>query len=265
MSTLNRIAQPSWLRRVAFALTFGVALATSAAHAAPVTLKAADGTTLAAQTEGKGELGVLLLHGEGRDISDYKELAPALARAGTLVLGVNLRGHGTSGGAADDAGWAAAPGDVEAGVAWLKSNGATRVAIVGADATSVLALTVGAALPEVDTLVLISPRLGAHGLKVTDALGKLGERAVLLIAGEADTSGTRATSALEGRITGRRASITVPGEGPAVPDMFKAMPALNGEIVGFVSYQAGGPAAARTIQAGDASEIKTEGKKFGED
>src|SRR4029077_1480413 len=100
---------------------------------APVTLKAADGTKLAA-TYYAGDQpgpGILLLHQCNKDRSSWNGLAESLAKEGFHVLTLDYRGYGESGGKRHldlpdqervkvvDEVW---PGDVDAAYAYLKSQ-----------------------------------------------------------------------------------------------------------------------------------------------
>ena len=77
------------------------AVGAAPAGGAPVSLRASDGTRLAATYYSAGEKpgpGILLCHQCNRDRSSWNELAEKLARAGFHVLTVDYRGYGQSGG-----------------------------------------------------------------------------------------------------------------------------------------------------------------------
>jgi predicted acyl esterase len=73
---------------------------------------------------------VLLLHQNGGSSSDFATLAPALQAGGFVVLVVDLRGHGATGGQVD---WeATSKNDVPKLVAWLAAQDMVNAAHIGA-------------------------------------------------------------------------------------------------------------------------------------
>ena len=164
--------------------------------ATPVTLRLADGTTIhGAVYRARGATGpapaAVVLHGTAVSHSSCAPgLAVPLARAGFVVLAVDLRGHGRSGGAlrkdeyGDLPALLNAPADhaeLDAAVAYLKSQpdvDATRLALVGHSRGGWVAATAGCRRQDVACVVSVS-----SAPTVCDALRP---RNLLLLAGGFD-------------------------------------------------------------------------------
>lgn len=178
------------------------------ALAADVTLRTADGLTLHAAHEpvAGAEKAVLLVHGEGRSANDWKFLAGKLKQSGLSTLALDLRGHGASATAGSaprtDEAWAAAAADVEAGLAFLRTQGARQILLVGADTGASLALTAGAAAADAANAVLLSAGLKAHGLRTDAALKAWGARPVLFVVSGDDVYNAKSALLLEAQALG---------------------------------------------------------------
>ncbi|MGB1285765.1 MAG: alpha/beta hydrolase [Aggregatilineales bacterium] len=135
----------------------------------------------------QGHPAVLLMHMLGGQRDDYEALIPILLDAGYVVLTVDMRGHGATGGSND---WTLAEEDVQVWLDWLREqesvNGAA-VATLGASIGSNLAL-MGCANDEgCMTAIALSPGLDYRGVAPVDAVNEaLSERSALLIASHAD-------------------------------------------------------------------------------
>ena len=142
-------------------LLMGVLLMASA----PVTPKevsfpSSDGGVVYADVYGSGDRGVLLAHGARFNKESWKDQAHQLADAGFRVVAVEFRGYGKSRGGPNSA-----PGfddmyiDVLAGVKYLRENGATSVAVIGASMGGMAAANavIKGAPGEIDRLVLLAP------------------------------------------------------------------------------------------------------------
>lgn len=157
-----------------------------------VTLTAADGLELEATFyAGRGEgprPGVLFLHMLGSDRTAWQDVAGRFAEAGYSSLALDLRGHGQSGGAAQQD-WSQALGDVL--LAWQTLSvrpdvDGAQTAVVGASIGANLALFAAANEPRVDTAVLLSPGLDYQGVAAEEFMVALGDRPVLLVASNED-------------------------------------------------------------------------------
>lgn len=235
------------------------------AMAGTVSLKAADGVTVAADVQGTGASGVVLVHGDGRSRADWVDVAASLSRKGLQVLSVDLRTHNSPWTALDDAGRAAMVADVRAGSDWLRAHGAKTVALIGADAGGALALAAGAADPAATNVILLSPRLSLPGVSVTTSLAGWGKRPLLLISSTDDTVGVRAAGALGDKAGGPHEVTLVEGAGVG-PSLVRIDPQVEGQIVGWImtgGVQAGS-ADTSTVKTGDTSSLETTGTRIGE-
>ncbi|MBL8602196.1 MAG: alpha/beta fold hydrolase [Myxococcales bacterium] len=149
--------------------------------------------------------------------SDRTEWAPALGRLiadrdAPAALALDLRGHGESGRnpdgvqvswrsfERDPARWQALALDVAAGVRFLSLHAqASRVVVVGAGVGGSAAALAAAEEANVAALVLISPGLEYHGVRLEDALRRYlaTGRRVLLVAGDGDRESVEAVEALQ--------------------------------------------------------------------
>lgn len=180
-----------------------------------VRFRDADGFEVIGRLHGDGSRAVVLAHMSPGRVEDWDALVPRLVDAGYRVLALEL--YGTA------AGW---HHDVVAAAAYLRSQGATRVALVGASAGGMASLQSAAADPA--AIVVLSPPRYGRSLRVTDEqLAELGDVPKLFIAAKGDASTTQtdqlAASApepkelihLEGGLHGTRLLVD-PQQGEAV-------------------------------------------------
>lgn len=242
-------------------------LAASPALASTVGLSAADGVRLSAESYGKGERGVLLLHDAGRSRADWAFFAEKLSSAGYLVLSLDLRGHGASE-AVDltDESWPLMVQDAQAGVSWLREHGATSVSIVGAHLGANLALNTASADASVDDLILLSPGLNVNGVKMSAAIDAYGTRRVLFVASTEDSSGARAAQALGDRAQGIHEVELIDGSGVGTRLLNR-----SAELESMMVTWLAGPteddvtqSGQRRLGTGSITEIETSGQRFGE-
>jgi alpha-beta hydrolase superfamily lysophospholipase len=160
----------------------------SGAFAGPVQLTTADGVTLAGEDWGQGTRGILLVHDAGRSRTDWSTIAPKLGNAGFHVLAIDLRGHGGSKLAAPlaEADWPKLVQDVTAGAAWLRQTGVTEIHLVGAHLGANLGMNAAVTDPTLIDLVLLSPSLNIHGVKVSSTVAPLGTRSLLVATSDDD-------------------------------------------------------------------------------
>ena len=169
--------------------------------AEPFTHLAADeltiqGTIHSAPTD-RSLPGVLLLHMLNSNQQAWDQLVPQLTEAGYVVLTIDMRGHGTTGGNND---WTLAESDL-IGV-WqaftnLPSVDKTRTAVIGGSIGSNMALITGKNIPEISTTILLSPGLDYRGVKTEDAAVSYGDRPLLIVASSEDSYSAQSSAELD--------------------------------------------------------------------
>jgi alpha-beta hydrolase superfamily lysophospholipase len=124
----------------------------------------------------------------GRSKDDWESIAAQLADAGLVVLAVDLRGHGRSGGTP-----AVLPvmvGDLRAAVTWIAARPNVvpgGIAIVGASLGANLAAAAAADSSQVRALALLSPSLDYRGIRIDAAvIRRIGARPIWLAASTHD-------------------------------------------------------------------------------
>lgn len=205
----------------------------AAAAGRPVTFPSADGTPLAAtfyDAAPKPAPAVVLVHMLGRSREDWNATADRLEEAGVVVVALDLRGHGRSGGS--NSALAPMVDDVRAAVAWVASRPGVRpdaVAIAGGSLGANLALLAAASEPAVRAIALISPSLDYRGVRLdAAAVKKTADRAMWLGASTQDPYALRTIKELaaspgvrEQRLSGAAAHGT--NLLAADPDLARAM------------------------------------------
>jgi pimeloyl-ACP methyl ester carboxylesterase len=242
--------------------------AAATAGAADVQVKTSDGVALAATAFGQGEKGVLLVHGQGRTRADWSSFGQKLSNNGFHVLTVDLRGHGASGGALDEAAWPLMVNDVNASADWLRSKGANHVTIIGAEVGANLAFSAANGNDGINSVIMLSPGLNIHGVKVSAAISAYGERPLLLIADSTDATSSRAAGLIADKVTGKKKLELVEGIGSGVK-MLNTEASVEGLVVGWMNDAYGGSedlkGTRREVNSGDVSDdITTSGTRFGE-
>ena len=158
-----------------------------------VTVAATDGLTLqgsywslpAESAPPQGYPAVLLLHMLGQDRDSWRPLVQPLLDAGFIVLAVDLRGHGETGG---DRNWVAAQTDTQTWLDWLKTQpNVDSVSLVGGSIGANLALLGCTNDADCVTAVALAPGLDYQDLKPESAVVEgMAERSVLLVAAHGD-------------------------------------------------------------------------------
>jgi pimeloyl-ACP methyl ester carboxylesterase len=157
----------------------------------PVVLQSGDGTPLAGtlfEASNRPAPAVVLVHMLGRSKDEWTVFAEQAQSAGLTVLALDLRGHGTSGGAST----ALPPmvGDVRAAINWLVARPTIlrgSIAVVGASLGANLAALAAADTSIVRGVALLSPSLDYRGVRLDAAtMKKLSDRLVWLGASTED-------------------------------------------------------------------------------
>lgn len=132
-----------------------------------IQMRAADGAVVYAVEVGAGTTGVVLGHQYGSDHCEFIEYARDLASRGYRALTIDFRGYGASSGG--DA--RRLDRDITAAVTRLRSDGATRIKLVGASMGGTAVLTAAARItPAVDGVVSLSAAARYRGLDAIRAV-----------------------------------------------------------------------------------------------
>jgi pimeloyl-ACP methyl ester carboxylesterase len=244
-------------------------LLVAGALASPVSLTAADGVQLFADSKGSGDRGVLFLHANGRSHVDWQFFSEKLSQLGFRTLSLDLRGHGKSSpkDSLDEADYLAMPADVKAGVAWLNKQGVKSITIVGAELGALAGLSAAAENSSVSNIMLLSPHLSSNGLKVsTSLLEQYGPRPVFMAAGIDDAKAVKAASLMETKFKGT-SKVEIVVDGGEGVEMLNRSPTFEGLVISWLN-QAGELkpedklAGEDRLQSGEVEEIKTTGTSF---
>lgn len=204
------------------------------AAAQPVSLRTADGVSLraTAQTTRGARRGVVMVHMDGRDRTDWDYLADRLARGGMTTVAPDLRGHGESGGSADYPGMVS---DVTAAVAWLRAQGVEEIACLGAELGANLCLA-AAAQPDsgIASVAMLSPQLNHKGLVAPKDMKAYTDRPAMIVVSDDDPAASRCADILV-QLAGPRAQYEVLAAAGSGTRMLSRDPALEGKLVAWLS------------------------------
>ena len=179
-----------------------------AASTQRVTLRTDDGATLAGmwyEPSSRPAPAVILVHMLHRSKRDWDSLGHRLAGEGIGALAIDLRGHGESQRYAmpetgTEAGYTSMLFDVRAARRYLTSRGdvqQTRVGMAGASLGANLAALAAVGDGSIGSLALLSPSIDYRGLRIDQALKKIGNRPILLVAGSDDPYAARSARELQ--------------------------------------------------------------------
>ncbi len=129
-----------------------------------VTFVSDDGVTLSGTLYGSGARAIIFSHMFPTDQTSWTPLAKDLAGHGYLVLTYDFRGYGTSQGTKDVS---KIDHDLRAAVTFVRAQGATRLALVGASMGGMATAKV-AAVEKPDAVVIMSAPQSFMGLAVSD-------------------------------------------------------------------------------------------------
>ncbi len=155
---------------------------------------------------------LLLVHMLNSNKESWQNFAAAAQQAGYAVLAIDLRGHGQSDGRNFD--FSLMDNDLDAAINWLSARpelNQNRLGLIGASIGANLALRAGSRYAQVKTVVLLSPGLDYRGVTSLEALGKYGQRPVMLVAAEKDTAATDSARTLNSRALGQHQLQIYPG------------------------------------------------------
>jgi dienelactone hydrolase len=170
----------------------------STAGSREITFESSDGVMLAGRLFGpdEGSAGVVLAHMLPSDQSAWYFFANRLGQRGYRVLTFNFRGYCPGGGAGCSEGEKAIPAiwqDVEGAVDALRSEGVTRIGLVGASMGGTASLVVASRQGrDIDAVVTLSAPISIEGLDAgAEVLAEV-SAAKLFIAGHEDVSAVQA-------------------------------------------------------------------------
>ena len=227
------------------ALAFGLCLAAvtsspvSAAGVA-VTFSADDGVQIAGtlwEPGARAAAAVIMVPGPLHGRGAWTRLGDQLAARGFVALAIDLRGQGGSGGGDPGEDRTAYVRDVAAAVHFLQSRPDVQVGaigIAGATLGATLAVMAAGVSPSVRALALLSPTLDFRGLKIEDALKRVGDRAALLVASSEDAYSARSARELAQTGPGTRELQLLEGAGNGTR-MLASRPDLVGTLVDWFS------------------------------
>ena len=157
-------ARGFWAALVAAVIFCSAPAGAAAPAGGAVRFTTSDGVVLAGTVFGDGAVGVVLAHMFPTDQTSWQPFARQLAAEGYRALAFDFRGFGRSGGSrrVDEIDL-----DVRAAAAYLRSQGARRIVLVGASmggTASIKAATPGG----VDALIAISSPMRFRGLNVSE-------------------------------------------------------------------------------------------------
>jgi pimeloyl-ACP methyl ester carboxylesterase len=151
--------------------------------------------------------------GSNRQVWANNGFSQLLADSGYAVLALDMRGHGETGGSRD---WDLAEEDLQ--MAWEWFTGLDEVAggdtaVIGASIGSNMALITGANIPDVKTVILLSPGLDYRGVTTDDAIAAYGNRPVLIVASQEDSYAANSSETLADLAEGEAKLIMYNGAG----------------------------------------------------
>lgn len=153
---MNNIKLKQWLGAAILLILPAWALAGQTASPKDVSYSTSDGGTIHGHLYGDGEHAVLLAHGKIFNKESWSRQAPTLASAGLRVLAIDFRGYGESRAGGEQR---ARHLDILGGIAWLKSQGAKKVSVIGGSMGGGIAASAAtqAKAGEIHKLILLSP------------------------------------------------------------------------------------------------------------
>lgn len=224
VSVCGPVSRRAGLWSAALALVILATATPQAAITRAVSLRTADGVTLAGtlyEASRRPGPAVILLHMLTRSRQDWDRVAHRLADAGIHALAIDFRGHGGSAtdpsGAADGPALARLVVDAQAARAFLAARtdlvGASAIGIAGASVGANVAILEAAGDAGVRSLALLSPGLDYRSLRTDAAMQKYGDRPALLVAGTNDPYALRSVKALAAAGAGLRELRTLSNAG----------------------------------------------------
>ncbi len=208
-----------------------------------ITLTTTDNTRIVGDYyHGSTSAGVLLLHMMPATRESWDDIALKFQDHGFHVLAIDLRGHGESEGGPDgfrsfsDRQHQASIHDAEAAVAYLRSQGAIELHVMGASIGANLSLQMLARDADVVSAICISPGLDYYGIRTIPFADKTrGDQSIMLLAARDDTRmGEEQPDTILKHIADAahgRAQVEIFDEGGHGTDLLKHWPDYVGTII----------------------------------
>jgi alpha-beta hydrolase superfamily lysophospholipase len=227
----------AFLGMVAGAQPFRAASDAAEFRSQRVTLRTADGVTIAAtwyEPSTRPAPAVLLVHMLNRSRREWDAVASHLASEGIGALAIDLRGHGeSSGGGAGD--YTAMLKDLEAARHHLAARPdvvRSKIGIAGASLGANLAALAAADDSSIASLALLSASLDYRGLRIEGPIRKYGSRPALFAVSDDDAYAVRSAKELQKAGGGVRELMLLSGAGHG-SNMLSRSPDLAGALVAW--------------------------------
>ena len=242
------------------------------AMAGDVSLTTNDGVSLHAEYFGAegADRGVVFVHMAGRQAADWRFLAEKVNRAGFHTIAVDLRGHGqnlsegeTVELTEDD--WAHMTRDVTAAVGYLRDQGVSSIALVGASLGANLSALVAAEDPGIGNLILLSPGIKYKGVPAGDALQAYDPRPVLMVVSDDDRYSAKSALVFEGSLSGdyKLEILSSAGHGTRMLNTAPSLePLIQSWLMETQTIAEGEGGVLAPSQTGDTTEVESEGEKL---
>ncbi len=183
--------------------------------------------------------GVILLHMNGGNRFDWEDFAHKLVELGYTALAVDMRGHGETG---DQRDWVQTEDDLNRIYDYFTSReevDESRTGFVGASIGANMSLVMGADVPEIPGVVLLSPGRDYFGVTTEDRVLEYGDRPLLVVASEEDTESAITVRSLADLGLGEVTLEMYEGAGHGT-NMFGPRPELSGVITDWLDENVGG-------------------------
>ena len=177
---------------------------------------------------------LLALHMNRGNKREWKDVAPQLAEAGYVVLAIDMRGSGVTGGRKD---WQLAEEDHKLAVEFLANVpgvDADRIGVMGGSIGANMTMVVGAADENVRVVILLSPGLDTFGVTTADKLPAYGDRPMMIVASDNDNQAADNAETLASQAIGETELVIYENAGHGTR-MFGAKPELIEAIIEWLN------------------------------
>lgn len=234
------------------------------ASAKELSLRGPGGERFTVDVEGAGSIGVLLIAGESESLQDLLPLQQEFVRAGYTALRMALAGDPQTGQDATEADRARWVPQAQAALRHLLTRTSVdRATVIGSGLGGIVALQAASSEPRVTDAVLVSPLLSSQGQRLSGPFEAWGDRGLLLIAGQDDTSTRRTASALAARAAGPHELHLIDGDRRGAALLSQQPQGPRTILAWMRARQAEAPPRGR-VEAPTPAPVETTGQRFGE-